>query len=205
MWRRADTIARWAHGPGFQVGHLAADPRCVGDPQADLLSPAVQSRCPACSAALRPGAPWCTLCYADLRPPEPQLEPPSPVPPIGSPTAQSHRFDPLTAPAQDRGLPGRHASVGTADTGAAEERGDGSPAPSWPCTACEQPNPFTAAVCATCGTAFLATLREGEEPLLRLPLVGDIGRFGRMQRLGLAALVVLVFIVFTAVLSLLTS
>ena len=32
--------------------------------------------CPACGAALRPGAPWCTLCYADLRTaPEPDHAP----------------------------------------------------------------------------------------------------------------------------------
>jgi len=28
----------------------------------------VETRCPHCGAALRPDAPWCTLCYADLRP-----------------------------------------------------------------------------------------------------------------------------------------
>jgi hypothetical protein len=49
--------------------------------------------CPACGAALRPGAPWCTLCYADLRPapadaaPEPSYAPPSPPPvPAEGPT-----------------------------------------------------------------------------------------------------------------------
>lgn len=34
-------------------------------------------RCPRCSAHVRAGSQWCTLCYADLRPaaPEPQPEP----------------------------------------------------------------------------------------------------------------------------------
>jgi ribosomal protein L40E len=42
--------------------------------------------CPACGAALRPGAPWCTLCYADLRPapgPGPSAAPPDPAPTAG--------------------------------------------------------------------------------------------------------------------------
>lgn len=33
------------------------------------------SRCPSCAAAVRPDDAWCTLCYADLRAPEPQPEP----------------------------------------------------------------------------------------------------------------------------------
>lgn len=42
----------------------------------------VGMRCPACGAALRQDAPWCTLCYADLRPaPAPDLEPPR-TPPV---------------------------------------------------------------------------------------------------------------------------
>lgn len=38
----------------------------------DLLETA--TRCPHCRASVRPGAPWCTLCHADLRPA------PAPVP-----------------------------------------------------------------------------------------------------------------------------
>lgn len=166
----------------------------MGDPQTDLLSHVVQARCPACSAALRPGAPWCTLCYADLRPPAPEHEVPPPLV-----VAESLPFDPLTAPAEALGLPGR-GSDGTGAHGA-----EPPSSPTWPCTACEQPNPLTAADCSTCGTAFLADLRVGEEPLLRVPGLGDISRFSRGQRIGLAALVVLLVIVLTAVLSLLTN
>ena len=37
-----------------------------------------EPRCPRCAALVRPEAPWCTLCYADLRPaPEPE---PAPTP-----------------------------------------------------------------------------------------------------------------------------
>jgi hypothetical protein len=32
------------------------------------------SRCPACSSLVRPGQDWCTLCHADLRPPQRQAE-----------------------------------------------------------------------------------------------------------------------------------
>lgn len=33
------------------------------------------ARCPQCNAALPHGAPWCSLCHADLRPPPPEPEP----------------------------------------------------------------------------------------------------------------------------------
>jgi hypothetical protein len=48
----------------------------------DLLETA--TRCPHCRASVRPGAPWCTLCHADLRPaPEPAQEPaPETVAPV---------------------------------------------------------------------------------------------------------------------------
>ena len=32
------------------------------------------SRCPACSSLVRPEQDWCTLCHADLRPPQPEVE-----------------------------------------------------------------------------------------------------------------------------------
>ncbi|MGI8537277.1 MAG: hypothetical protein ACR2K2_12480 [Mycobacteriales bacterium] len=57
------------------------------DRTADLLT-AADRRCPSCAAAVRPEAPWCTLCYTDLR-----EEPASPA------------LDPLTAPAEALGLP----------------------------------------------------------------------------------------------------
>ena len=41
---------------------------------------AVGLRCPFCSARLKSGAEWCSLCLADLRPPPPVPEPlPSPL------------------------------------------------------------------------------------------------------------------------------
>ena len=54
-------------------------------------------RCPRCSAHVRTGSDWCTLCYADLRPappvvaaaeaPEPAAEP-APVEPVELPEAE---------------------------------------------------------------------------------------------------------------------
>ncbi len=165
---------------------VRADPGGVEDPYADLLSPAAVSRCPACSAALRPGAPWCTLCYADLRP----AAAAEPEPVVARTTAYAAvDVDPLTAPAEALGLPASEAAPQSAAT-------------SWPCTACESANPYSVSVCLVCGTAFLAAVREAEGPLLEIPVVGDLTRLSRGQRLGLAAGVVLVISVLTALVGL---
>ena len=162
----------------------------VEDPYADLLSPAAVMRCPACAAALRPGAPWCTLCYADLR----LAAAPEPSPVASPPSAYAAMdVDPLTAPAETLGLPAGREAVPEPS------------ASSWPCTACETSNPFTVSVCAACGSAFLAGLREAEGPLLELPGVGDLTRLSRGQRLGLAAGVVLAISVLTALVGLVFS
>jgi len=54
------------------------------DPSVDDDRTAARStRCPACGAGLRAGAPWCTQCWRDLRAPEPD---PAPVaPPVAPP------------------------------------------------------------------------------------------------------------------------
>jgi hypothetical protein len=158
------------------------------------------TRCPACAATVRQGAPWCTLCYADLRPapepdPEPDAEPdPEPVPAAAPQLA----VDPLTAPLEALSLSGRHA-VPPADApvvGAASQ---------WPCTACGAQNALTESVCAACGTGFLAGLRDEEGPLLVVPGVGDLAALSRAQRLALAAGVALLISVLTALLALLTG
>lgn len=142
----------------------------------DLLETA--SRCPHCRASVRPGAPWCTLCHADLRPPpEPVLAAPAPV---------VRPLDPLTAPAPALGLPAR----------------DGNE-PTWPCTTCGAANPIAANACTACGAGFLAGLRESEAPLLELPGVGDLTKMSRAQRLGIAFGAVVAFIVLATLLSLL--
>lgn len=170
----------------LKTKHVRADPSGVEDPCADLLSPGAAMRCPACAAALRPGAPWCTLCYADLRPavlaPEPVVARTAASPVAG--------FDPLTAPAEALGLPAPVAATPESAT------------TSWPCTACEASNPYSVSVCGACGTAFLGGLREAEGPLLEIPGVGDLTKLSRGQRLGLAAGVVLAISVLTALVGL---
>ena len=138
----------------------------------DLLD--AGTRCPHCRAAVRPGAPWCTLCHADLRPP------PQPAPePVVAPSVP--RVDPLSAPAPALGLPNRSE-------------------PTWPCSTCGAANAISADTCAACGAGFLAGLRESEGPLLELPGVGDLTRMSRGQRMLLAFGIVLAFIALTAIL-----
>jgi hypothetical protein len=175
----------------------------VDSPITDVLRAADGLRCPACSAAVSAGAPWCTLCYHDLRP-TPQgavaasaveagvladrvdaaalrLDPPA--------------FDPLTAPAEALGLPSPREA---APVGAAA-----APASVWPCAACGTANSYAVSACGACGTGFLAGLRESEGPLLELPVVGDLNALSRGQRLGLAAVVVFAVIALTALVTVL--
>ncbi len=175
-------------GGSLQPQAGSADPSCVDD----LLETA--TRCPHCRAAVRPGAPWCTLCHADLRPPPPAPEPePAPllvIPPTASYGATAP--DPLTAPAAGSSAP---VSPPSSAAPAAD--------PTWPCATCGAANPLTAGACAACGAGFLAGLREAEGPLLELPGVGDLTRLSRGQRMALAFGVVLVVIALTALLGLL--
>ena len=147
------------------------------------------THCPHCRAAARPGAPWCTLCHADLRPPPPAPSPEPPPPPLDIPSTASYgapALDPLTAPATALGPP----------TPATED-------PTWPCATCGAPNPLAASACGACGAGFLAGLRDAEGPLLELPGVGDLTRLSRGQRMGLAFGVVLAVVALTALLGLL--
>ena len=135
----------------------------------------VADRCPTCGAAVKAGDPWCTLCYADLRPPV--AAPPPRRDPLASPAGPPR--DPLTAPIE--ALSG----------------------PTWPCATCGAVNRMERDVCADCGSPFLSGLRDADGPLLELPVVGDITRLGRGQRYALAGGVVLAFIVLTLLLGLL--
>jgi RNA polymerase subunit RPABC4/transcription elongation factor Spt4 len=73
----------------------------------------LDDRCPRCSALVRADSPWCTLCYADLRPQQPayaasvaeapsapqSTAPAAALSPAPSPWApDAPAFDPLTAP-----------------------------------------------------------------------------------------------------------
>ena len=134
-------------------------------------------RCPQCAGAVRPEAPWCTQCWADLRPaPEPvaAVQPATPDPsepsdgPVGVPTGK-------------RRLGG------------------------WPCSGCGTVNGVELDACVACGTGFLAGLKHDQPPLLALPGIGDVTRLSRAQRLGLAGGVVLGVLLLVALLGLLTG
>lgn len=162
----------------------AADVLQVGPDANTAWAPAsagpVTDRCPHCAGAVRPGAPWCTQCWTDLRPaPEPVAEPDPPVPDGGLGVVPG----------------GGQGAVPGGGQGGAQAKG-------WPCSSCGAANPVELDACAACGTGFLAGLRKQEPPLLVLPGVGDLTLLSRAQRLGLASAVVAVVAVLTAVLSL---
>jgi hypothetical protein len=138
-------------------------------------------RCPQCGAAIRPGAPFCTLCHADLRP-KPTLEADPPAAPAYTPAVVVGP-DPLTAPIE--------AVTGGATTG------EPVTGPTWPCTACGTQNGIERDTCSACGLPFLSGLREQDGPLLELPVFGDITRLGRGQRFAIAGGVVLAVVVLT--------
>ena len=129
------------------------------------------ARCPACGASVLDGAPWCTLCYADLRAPAPAAAPQAaahqpvqqPVQPAASAgpatlpvSGAVDLLDPAPAPALPAAVPNR-AALGPA---------------TWPCSACSAAVGLEHDSCPQCLTPFLA----GADPAatLDLPLVGSI-------------------------------
>lgn len=116
-------------------------------------------RCPACDAVVSDGSPWCTLCYADLRP------------------------EPVTAYAV--ALNGLAGSAAPLDTEGGEKAGE--PAATWPCTSCQTDVGFAEERCPYCGAGFLATIAEPAGGV-RVPVLGDLGALSRRARLtaGLA-------------------
>ena len=147
-------------------------------PAAHTPASGLLEHCPHCGGAVRPGAPWCTQCWTDLRPaPEPEPEP-----------------EPVQA-AVTADLAGAPAAVPAPR--------DGAVGPGWPCTACGEHNGVDRDTCAVCGSSLFALMRQGEKPLLVLPLVGDLTKLSRAQRLVLAAVVAGAFCVVIALLSVL--
>jgi RNA polymerase subunit RPABC4/transcription elongation factor Spt4 len=119
-------------------------------------------RCPHCSALLRSGAQWCTLCYADLRPrPEPE------------PVAVSARTPSYAAGAIAEASGDPHAALEAAAYALARPAQPGAEADlavpaGWPCTGCEAVVPFDEDVCPTCGTRFLEGARGQPDFLDRI-------------------------------------
>jgi hypothetical protein len=78
-------------------------------------------RCPTCGAHARLDAEWCTLCYADLRPPAPEPEPAAPL--DAEPAAPLDAEPGLTPSASDEAsaapsVPtGKHARRAASTTG----------------------------------------------------------------------------------------
>lgn len=152
--------------------------------------------CPSCGASLRADAPWCTLCYADLRPkaaPAVQPDPmpaPVPVPIFLAPTVAygTPAGDPLTQPLLaflPQGPTQVPMHVPAQAAPAVAPVAEQVPI-TWPCVQCGAANPMTLMACTDCGIDFLAAERSGNTPMLVLPIVGDIGQLSRGQRIGLA-------------------
>ena len=141
------------------------------------------ARCPACNAALRADAQWCSLCHHDLRPAP--AAPPVQVPPPSQPVYGE--TDPLTAPLLDLVLPPvpQAAAVVPEPSPAPESAAPVQSAlQEWPCTSCGSRNPFSMTICSVCGSRFLAA--ASEELSLVVPGVGDLQKLSRGQRIAVA-------------------
>src|SRR3954463_7136302 len=68
-------------------------------------------RCPKCGAAVRYGDPWCTLCYADLRPPPPPEPAPLPDAPAPVPAIPPEALTPVVGPSSEQLAAGRPAGA----------------------------------------------------------------------------------------------
>ncbi len=137
---------------GFKLAARRADDNSVTDQVVD--------RCPGCASAVRPGSPWCTLCFTDLRPasqaPELAVSELSELAMSGAqPAAQ-------LLDGHDRG--GDVSSFDfSAATLAADSASDDSPdnsvagssAASWPCMRCGERVAIDLSACSACGAGFM--------------------------------------------------
>jgi hypothetical protein len=131
------------------------------------------AQCSACGAAVAVGAPWCTLCFADLRPPvEAPLEAPAP------PVAVAAGARPVSPPAALPPHPILDAPVAKpADVKLA--------APAWPCQECGKSVALDLTECDGCGAAFLGGTQV--DVSLKLPGIGDVVTMAPGRRAGLMA------------------
>ena len=142
-------------------------------------------RCPRCGGALKPGAQWCGLCYADLRPPPPAPAPPAqPAAPVFAPVATAQTTDAVDG-----------ASAGADSAGGEGSAGPGAPKKGWPCLECGAVNPFELEACVACGMPFGSALRT---PAPTLP--GD-----RRTRIGIAVAIAALLMGLIALLSIATG
>ena len=134
------------------------------------------ARCARCSASVRPGAPWCTQCYAPAGAPAAPAPEVRPAPATGLPVVEPVVSAPLAA-----------TSTGT-----------------WPCSTCSHPNDLALPACGACGTPFLAAVRD-DRPTVVLPVVGDVLALSAPRRVALALGAVVVLLLLTCVLALLLA
>lgn len=132
-------------------------------------------RCPSCGAAVRAGDPWCTLCWADLRPepvrPASPDVPASTAPPLAAPPEAVGGLlvatvDPLTAP-----LP---VVLGEAPPA--------PPAATWPCVECGAQNALDLDACGVCTAPFGGRIARLDDPKaqrrkLMVCALGAVGAF----------------------------
>lgn len=126
------------------------------------------ARCPACGASTLDGAPWCTLCYTDLRAPAPAPEPEPAVQVPASAVASEPSVAPVAAHQPTAVDLLDHVLDAPISVAAHAARGPAT----WPCTACGAAVSLEDDSCPQCLTPFLA----GADPVaaVDLPLLGAI-------------------------------
>lgn len=158
----------------------------------ELTSVPRAAACPACGAALRFDAQWCSLCYHDLRPAPEVL-----------PEAIEAGLDPLTAPLLDLVLPAVPVQRDAAAPAEHVAAPSAAASKGWPCLRCGVVNAMDATMCGTCGMGFLASAHE--KPSLVIPGLGDLHAMSRGQRASLAGIVVTLFLLPVMLITFLTT
>jgi hypothetical protein len=138
-----------------------------------------EERCPRCAALVRPGADWCTLCYADLRA--------DPAPSSSSDTASPSD----TASAADTASPLDTASP--SDAFSTDATQPGSLVQGWPCQRCGGVVAIEEPACTHCGVGFMEG-GDDTDPVVRR-LRGGVSNQVKAAIMigGSAALLIIIF------------
>lgn len=154
-------------------------------------------RCRGCGAAVPNAAQWCSLCFADLRPPAPVREPVSvPAPPVADTTIVA---PPVSVPASAAALPLPTLPPAAAVPSSAKHAAPALPEATWPCPRCSAPVPLSLDACEACGAGFLAGATTAMA--MRLPVVGDVGKMSRGQRMLVGSGIAVVMMVLLVMLA----
>lgn len=127
-----------------------------------------EQRCPHCAALVRPDSPWCTLCYADLRP-----------------APQSAAVSPSTGGEPAAAVSPSDAAIQT-DAGRAA-----TPVLGWPCQRCGGLVAIEEPTCTNCGAGFLEG-GDDTDPVVRRLRGGLSNQVKAMIMVGGAAVLLLV-------------